>query len=185
MLAIVYVVLRLLARLLSLSPLHPCFLKQSTLLREPASLLPVLHLVLSDEGLRRTPKDVFVFAELADPGLARRVVEVGVLLLRPALAGSICVELRSAASWLARWRRLLWRLSTLGRWWTPIYWWMNSIHIGTCLGTLCQHSRGVWSNWRTSAGCLGMGRRRSGRRIRARGLRVRPVFLAGPNHLVC
>ena len=184
MLTVACVVLRLLARLLSFSPLHPCLLKQSALLREPASFLPVLHLVLSDEGLGRTPKDVLVFTELADPGLAWRVVEVGVLLLRPALAGSICVELRSASSWLARWRRLLWGLATLGRWWTPICWWMNSIHIGTRLGTLCQHSRGVWSNWRTSAGCLGVGRRRSGRGICARGLRVRPVFLAGPNHLV-
>lgn len=185
MLAVVCVVLRLLARLLSLSPLHPCLLEQSTLLRKPASLLPVLHLVLSDQGLRRTPEDIFVLAELADPGLTGRVVEVGVLLLCPSLTGSICVEFRSAASWLAWWRRLLWRLPALGRWWTPICWWMNPAHIGTCLCALCQHSRSVRSNRRTSTSCLGVGRRRSGRGIRARGLRVRPVFLAGPNHLVC
>lgn len=186
MLGVVCVVLRLLACLLALPSLHPCFLQQSALLRKSSSLLPVFHLVLPDQGLRRTPKDVFVFAEFADPGLTRRVVEVGVLLLCPTFASSVCVQLRRTAPRLARWRCLLWRLATLRRWCAPIRRRMHTVHVWTCLGALCRYSRGVWSNGRTSASSLGMRGRRSGRGgIRARRLRVRPVFLARPNHLVC
>lgn len=185
-LAVGRVVLRLLASLLPLAPLHPRLFEQSTLFCEPTSLLPVLHLVLSDQSLRRTAKDIFVFTEFANPGLAGRVVEVGVLLLSPALAGSVSIELRSTASWLARGRRLLRGLAALGRRGTSICWGMHTIHAGACLGTLGRDSRVIWSNGRASARRLGMGRRRSGRGgIGARGLRVRPVFLARPNHLVC
>jgi hypothetical protein len=93
MLDIVRVVLRLLACLLPLPSLHSCLLQQSALFRKPSSLLPVFHLILPNQGLRRASEDIFIFAELADPGLTRRVVKVGILLLRPPLASSICVQL--------------------------------------------------------------------------------------------
>jgi hypothetical protein len=68
---------------------------------------------LSDQGLGRSSEDVFVFAEFANPGLARRVVEVGVLLLRASFASRVCVELGGTASRLAGWVRLLRRLGAL------------------------------------------------------------------------
>lgn len=112
-LRIVRVVLRLLACLLPFASLHSSFLEQSALLCKSAPFLPVLHLVLSDQGLRRTSEYIFILAELADPGLTGRIVEIGVLLLGATFASSVCVELGGAAPGLARWGGLLRRLRTL------------------------------------------------------------------------
>ena len=184
-LCIVCVVLSFLACLLPLASLHACLLKQSTLLCKPAPLLSVLHLVLSDQGLRRSSEDVFVFAELADPGLARGVVEVGVLLLRASFASRVRVELGGTASGLAGWGRLLRGLGTLWRRRGPTCRLLCAVHTWACLCALSRYSRGIWSNGRASASGLGVGRWRGGRGgIGARRLGVRAVFLAGPNHLV-
>jgi hypothetical protein len=135
-LCIVCVVLSFLARLLPLASLHARLLKQSTLFCKAAPLLSVLHLVLSDQGLRRSSEDVFVFAELADPGLARGVVEVGVLLLRASLASRVRVELRGTASGLAGWRSLLRGLGTLWRRRGLTCRLLCAVHTWACLRTL-------------------------------------------------
>ena len=162
MLGVVCVVLRLLACLLALPSLHPCFLQQSALLRKSSSLLPVFHLVLPDQGLRRTPKDVFVFAEFADPGLTRRVVEVGVLLLDATLASSVLVQFGGTTPWFSRRRGLLWwwgarwtSCSPIGKGWRGVC--TRTIHVGAGLGTLGRHHRGIWADGRACTGSLMVG----------------------------
>jgi hypothetical protein len=103
---------------------------------------------LADQSHGRVTKYVLVLAEFAYPWLTGRVVEVGVLLLDATLAGSILVQLGSTASRLSRRRGLLW-------WWRSR--WTScgsirkgrgrvcacSIHVGTGLGALRRHHRGI------------------------------------------
>lgn len=112
-LCIVCVVLSFLACLLPLASLHACLLEQSTLLCKPAPLLSVLHLVLSDQGLRRSSEDVFVFAELADPEVvaSRTVVVVRVLLLELALSSGKGILFAGGTTRFG-FGRLGWRLLT-------------------------------------------------------------------------
>jgi hypothetical protein len=189
-LSAIRIVLCLLARLLALPSLHPSLLQQTSLLGQAFAFLPILDLVLPDESQRRVAEDVLIFAELADPRLTRWVVEIGVLLVPATLAGSMIVQLLCTASRLPRRRGLLWRWGSSRTACTPI--WKGRrrvctcpIHVGTRLGALGRHHRGVWANGRASAGSLRVGCwSGSAVRVSARRLRVLAVLLAGPDHLI-
>ena len=192
-LGVVCVVLCLLARLLALSPLHPSLLQQTPLLGHPLPLLPVLPLVLADECLGLVAEDVLELAELADPRVGGRVVEVGVLLLHAALVRGVLVELRRAALRLRRRRGCLLLRglgSTLGRRGGSVGGWrMGAVHPGARLRALGRHHGRVGAYGRPRAGGLlrvGLGNswRRGRGGICAGRLWVGTVFLAGPNHLV-
>jgi hypothetical protein len=101
------IVLSFLAPLLSFSTLHPSLLQKSSLLCQTLPILSVLPLILPNQCLRRSTKDILVFTELTDPRGIRGIVEVRILLLDTAFACSICIELRCASSRLRSWG---WRL---------------------------------------------------------------------------
>jgi len=144
-------------------------------------------------------EDVLVLAELADPWLARWVVEIGVLLLDTAFSGGILVQLGGTTAWLP-WRGcLLLLLLLLLLWW----WWgagwptcsaigkgrgrvcTCTIHVWAGLRALGRHHRSVWADGRAGAGRLSVWRRsRSSARVGAWGLGVLAIFLARPDHLV-
>jgi hypothetical protein len=188
MLGVVRVVLRLLAGLLALAALHPRLLEQTTLLGEPLALLSVLPLVLADQRHGLVAKDVLELAELADPGILGRVVEVCILLLDAALVGSVLVQLPRAALGL-RGRRgllLLWLGALLRRGVPAGGGGVRAVHPGARLRALGGHHGRVWADRRAGAGGLGVRRCRCVRGgIRARWLWVRAFLLARPHHLVC
>jgi len=134
-------------------------------------------------------KDILVLAELAYPWLTGWVVEVGILLLYAALAGSVLVEFGCATSGLSRRRGLLW-------WWgsrRPTCGAIGKgrgrvgacpVHIWACLSALGRHHRGIGADWRAGAGGLGVGLRHTRVRVGTWWLRILAVFLARPDHFI-
>lgn len=128
--------------LLILATSHLGLLEQSLLLGLALPLMTVLDLILPDQRFRRTAKDAFVLAKLADPDViqARRVVEICVLLLDSALTCGQGVDLS--------WRTLLLAGCGLGLGWLVRLW----------------HGTGL-SGLRSLRGNTIRGERRSGRAL--------------------
>lgn len=186
LLGVVRVVLLLLARLFALATLHPGLLEQTALFCQPPALLPILPLVLPDQCFWLVSKDVLEFAELADPRVVRRAMGIGVLLLDAALVRSMLVQLRGTTLRFRGRRGLLLRLGALLGRSVPVgRRCVGAVHPRARLRALRGHHGRVRADRRAGAGGLGVRRLTCIRgRVGTWGLRVLPILLPGPDHLV-